>query len=457
MRGLQKIFFAGALVALFASCGDPGPLSVSIAPRQMQSGENRALTSGGATTEYQPLQEVTYTIENELPPVLESAMSFSFQPRSDNKLALRGMADALGVFGDLEKVNKNLVTIGYNSSTGVGLQLWVDASGGWWSYNSGIVSASASAPVSCSSSDPDGCVSPPDAEPPTKNVLTQAQAIRKVSNLLILSRAKPNNYVFSVVQTPWTTHVKGKLRLWAMTSNIEVNVLFDYNGKIISASGPMVAVKAAKTYPLITPEQGLERLKNPMYAAGAAVRSIAADVAVPEIASSTTLEPRNISITNVHLTLMQVLLSNGTYMLLPSFTYFDKNGEVGVVLAVQEKYLIEGEAPTTSIDEFVQPAPPPQPPAPGTGSGDSGSSPGSPGVAPSPPSSEQRIVPLTDDNSIVLMGKTEIDVLRICQENGWIARVVQRDGTVYQITQDYLANRLNIRVQKGIVTAVTIG
>ncbi len=456
MRGLRKIIVSGAAVVLIASCGDPGPLSVSIAPRQMQSGENRALTSGGEKTEYEPIQEVTYSIDNELPPVLESAMSFSFQPRSDNKLALRGMADALGVFGDLEKVNKNLVTIGYNSSTGVGLQLWVDASGGWWSYNSGLVSASS--PVSCSSTDPDGCVSSaPNSAPPSPNVLTQAQAIRKVSSLLILSRAKPNNYVFSVVQTPWTTHVKGKLRLWAMTSNIEVNVLFDYNGKIISASGPMVAVKAAKTYPLITPEQGLERLKNPMFVAGAAVRSIATDVAIPEIASSTTFASRNVSISNVHLTLMQVLLSNGTYMLLPSFTYFDKNGEVGVVLAVQDKYLVEGEAPTTSVDQFVQPAPPSELPDTGTGTGDSGSSPGSPGVAPSPPSSEKRVVPLTDDNSIVLMGKTEIDVLRICQENGWTARVVQRDGTVYQVTQDYVSNRLNIRVNKGIVTAVTIG
>lgn len=435
MRRLSALVAVLLSTVALVSCGDPGPMAISIAPIQMASGENHVLAARDTSTEFQINDEVNYVLGGQLPPVLESAMSLSFQPRRDTKESLKGIAEGLGVLGEIVKVNKNYLTLAYDENTGAGMQLWIDAGGGWWSYDSGRSSQS---------------ISSSDEIPPAKNLPTPLQAIKRVSDVLVLGNQKPNNYTFSVQSTPQTVVVTGHLRFWRMTSNIELNFVFGENSKVLTASGPMVKVENAYTYPLVTPEQGIARLKDPRYAAGGAVRKVAIAASLPEgsnTTNSSSVVGRTVTITNVHLTLMQVLLSNGTYMLLPSYTYFDKDGEVGVVLAVQEKYLVEGKYPTTSVDETVKQTDPPNA---------GNSSPGSPGSGDGvPPVST--VLSLNDDNSIVLIGYSETAVKHICEKNGWTMRVVQRDNEVFQVTQDYSPSRLNVRVEKGIVTAVTIG
>jgi hypothetical protein len=50
----------------------------------------------------------------------------------------------------------------------------------------------------------------------------------------------------------------------------------------------------------------------------------------------------------------------------------------------------------------------------------------------------------------------EVAIGRI-EEEGFIARVVARDGEYYAVTEDYVTTRINLVIVAGIVTEATVG
>ena len=55
------------------------------------------------------------------------------------------------------------------------------------------------------------------------------------------------------------------------------------------------------------------------------------------------------------------------------------------------------------------------------------------------------------------IGHTEAEVVEAIVQGGGTARVRSRDGERYMGTCDVVANRANLTVEKGLVTAITFG
>lgn len=56
-----------------------------------------------------------------------------------------------------------------------------------------------------------------------------------------------------------------------------------------------------------------------------------------------------------------------------------------------------------------------------------------------------------------LIGLTEATAVDEAESGGWVARVVARDGEYYPVTKDYSLSRVNLIVDGGIVTSVSVG
>lgn len=56
-----------------------------------------------------------------------------------------------------------------------------------------------------------------------------------------------------------------------------------------------------------------------------------------------------------------------------------------------------------------------------------------------------------------LIGLTEATAVDEAEAGGWVVRVVARDGEYYPVTKDYLLSRVNLIVDGGIVTSVSVG
>jgi hypothetical protein len=158
-----------------------------------------------------------------------------------------------------------------------------------------------------------------------------------------------------------------------------------------------------------------------------------------------------VPITGVRYVLMQAALTNNASILVPAYTYFNNEGDVGTVIAMKDED-ITFNAPSIAINTVA----PPQPVDPGTGvapGNTGGGSPSDGGVV------EPGVLPttLTEETAKSLIGLTESEAVKVASERGWTIRVAMRDGEAFMLTKDYSENRVNLTVVKTVVTAVTIG
>jgi hypothetical protein len=138
---------------------------------------------------------------------------------------------------------------------------------------------------------------------------------------------------------------------------------------------------------------------------------------------------------------MQTTLINNSSILLPAYTFTNSDGDVGTVLAVEEKYFSFGDSEVS--DGTVTPTPV-----------DPGTSDGSPGAG------SWSAVDPTDPVQLSaqkLIGLSEDEAQKVADGLGWTVRVAMRDGEAFMLTTDFQTNRVNLTVTKGSVTAVTVG
>jgi hypothetical protein len=141
---------------------------------------------------------------------------------------------------------------------------------------------------------------------------------------------------------------------------------------------------------------------------------------------------------------MQTTLTNNSSILLPAYTFTNADGDVGTVIAIEEKYLSYGDSEVT---DGADPEPEPKPVDPGPPAVD-------PGQVENP--TEPAAVP--DETSVKrLIGLTEAEAQKVATELGWQVRVAMRDGEAFMLTTDYQTNRVNLTITKGLVTNVVIG
>ena len=428
-RFLSTVAVVAASSFLLAACGPTEPLVLSLKESQVKSGSNRANPSSAQNAEDAKLayaQDVSYSILNELPDLGDTGAAWSVNPLKENIGTLKKLAVSLGLSGDVVKEDKNNFSIGLDDKTGAGLRLFVDVSSAWWDYSSGAVT---------------------DATPPV-NLPDEATAIARVSQLLtdVGLRVKP--YSFSATKSEWSTDVVGTFMARDISSNMSLYVSFGSDAKITYASGPLVELKNAGLYPIVAPKDAVKRLSQLQYGlVGPTARSaIDMSVSSPATDSSTPVSV-TVPITGVRLALMQTTLTNSSSILLPAYTFTNADGDVGTVLAIEEKYLSYGDSEVTDGGE---PEPEPMPvdlgtPAVVPGQAENPANPANPAAAPDDVSAKK------------LIGLTEVEAQKVAAELGWEVRVAMRDGEAFMLTQDFQTNRINLTITKGLVTNVVIG
>ena len=436
---------------LFAACGSPDPLVLSLKSSQVKSGSNRSNPAAARNAEDAKLayaQDVSYSVLNELPDLGETGAAWSVNPLKENKGTLKKLAVALGVPGEVVKEDTNNFSIGINDKTGAGLRLYVDVSSAWWSYSSESVgSGSVSSPACAPDTE---CVDAgrPVVDPaPPANLPDEATAIARVTKLLQDADLRVKPFSFSATKTEWSTDVVGTLMARDVSSNISLYVSFGSDAKITYASGPLVELKNAGSYPLIPPKDAVKRLSQLQYGLVGPTARSAIDMSVSSPATdSSTPVAVTVPITGVRLALMQTTLTNNSSILLPAYTFTNADGDVGTVLAIEDKYLSYGDSEVTDGGDPV-PVPEPKP-----------VDPGSPAVDPGQVENPTEPAAVPDETSVKkLIGLTEAEAQKVATELGWQVRVAMRDGEAFMLTTDYQTNRVNLTITKGLVAAVAIG
>jgi hypothetical protein len=127
---------------------------------------------------------------------------------------------------------------------------------------------------------------------------------------------------------------------------------------------------------------------------------------------------------------METKLENLTHMLLPAYTYFNAEGEVGTVIAVADDRLVfPRDAVVTAETVPIR-------------GGD---------VPPQPTE------PLDENTAQQLLGLPESEATKLAMERGWVVRIAARDAEFFMLTTDYSENRVNLSVKNRKVIAITIG
>ncbi|CAB4659154.1 unannotated protein [freshwater metagenome] len=434
MKKLCALGMAVVSMLTVAACGESGPVVLALASSQSDSGTNRAAGEGEADAPQFVGMTVDYQVVGNLDAMPTEAQAWSVSNYGEAMRETQRLADALGVNARAKRSEDDKYAfVAEDPDTKASVWLWNHlAIGGWWSYTQANASAGSSSP-SCPPDDRSCVVEPAPALP--TNLISVDEAVRRSQEYLTKAKLTTADYVLSGTRTDWSTEVAGVVQVEDVLTNVAVNFSYGQDGNLMYASGPMMTVSRADMYPLVTVEKALERLSMPQYGFYGGAARIASDIAVSD--SPTTdnqaIVPLTIPITGVRLTLMESNLSNGTHMLLPAFTFSNGDGDVGTVMAVSDEFVV-----FPNID-----SPPTEPGA---------IEPGVPEPAPG-----EIVQELTQESADSLIGLTEDEAQKTATERGWVLRVSDRDGEFFMLTKDYREDRVNISVNKGIVTAVTVG
>ena len=429
-----------ATTLVLTSCGSPGPLTLKLATSQGASGANRTMEAAADFAIPDNLSSIEYSVVGNLSTPRISGFAFSIGSKPDAKDWLRRLASALNVPGDIVKESKNNFTIGLNKDTGAGVWLWADDAGSWWSYYPGGASTSMSSPP-C---DPSATDCRQEAPLPPTNLLSVEDAVASATRFLIQVGFELKGFRLRGTKNEWSTNVEGELVVAAVPTNLTFSFSFGENGVMTSASGPLVTLKQANGYYIITPEEGVKRLGDPRFTGFSGATRIAVDVASKNQSTNSTQTKISIPINRVEYTLMQAVLANTTTILVPAYTYFNEDGVVGSVIAMKEENLTFADAPPNT-DE-----PTPLNTAGASTSGNTGS-----GSAPS--AGTGAITLPTPELIQQLVGLSEAEATKVAASYGWIVRVVKRNGESLQVTTDYSTSRVNFIIEKDKVAEVTIG
>ena len=449
-RFIPTVALVVASSFFFTACGSNDPLILSLKSSQVRSGSNQANPASAQNAEDAKVayaQDISYSVMNELPDLGTTAVTWSVNPLKENKGTLKKLALSFGLSGDLVKEDSNNFSIGLDDKIGAGLRLFVDVSSAWWSYSSGSVgSGSVSSPTCAPDTKANECVdvgNPAVVPIPPANLPDETTAIARVTQVLQDAGLRVKLYALSATKTEWSTDVVGTLMARDVSSNISLYFSFGADAKITYASGPLVELKDAGSYPLIAPKDAVKRLSQLQYGLMGPTSRSAIDSAVSSPATDNSIPAAiNVPITGVRLALMQTTLTNNSSILLPAYTFTNADGDVGTVLAIEDKYLSYGDSEVTDGGD-----PEPEPVSPGSPAVD-------PGQAENP---TNPVAALDDASAKKLIGLTEAEAQKVATELGWQVRVAMRDGEAFMLTTDYQTNRVNLTITKGSVTAVVVG
>ena len=362
---------------------------------------------------------VRFDVRGPLPDLGDRLLAWSVGRRRKPAGELGKIAFALDIKGVVERIDDNSFVIKDETNPDRFANLFVDEAGGWWTFSNGAQQSEPACPAPS-----DGC----EQQQPS---LTPGEAIRRTNQILSQADMVPSNYPLSAVQGNGSTVVTGYLTLGGIQTNLATQFIFNAAGDVVSASGPMIAIAMAGRFPILTPAEAVKRLNNPAFALIGAVTRLAADsVSSSPSSSGTSSSETVVPITGVRFILMETKLANLTHMLLPAYTFFNTDGDVGTVLAITDDHLAFRKNAVVSTDTVP------------VSGGDM------------PPTQAQ---PLDENSAQQLLGLPESEATKVAMANGWQVRIAARDGEFFMLTQDYAENRVNLSVKRGKVIAITVG
>jgi len=401
------------------SCANEGPVQLLLASSQSQSGQVRmALEQAEGPVDSVP-NTVRFDVRGPLPDLGDRLLAWSVGRRRKPAGELGKIAFALDIKGVVERIDDNAFVIKDETNPDRFANLFVDEAGGWWTFSNGAQQSEPACPAPS-----DGC----EQQQPS---LTPGEAIRRTNQILSQADMVPSNYPLSAVQGNGSTVVTGYLTLGGIQTNLATQFIFNAAGDVVSASGPMIAITMAGRFPILTPAEAVKRLNNPAFALIGAVTRLAADsVSSSPSSSGASSSETVVPITGVRFILMETKLANLTHMLLPAYTFFNTDGDVGTVLAITDDHLAFRKNAVVSTDTVP------------VSGGDM------------PPTQAQ---PLDENSAQQLLGLPESEATKVAMANGWQVRIAARDAEFFMLTQDYVENRVNLSVKRGKVIAITVG
>jgi hypothetical protein len=434
MKKLCAVGVAVVSMLSLSACGESGPVVLSLASSQRDSGENRAATDTAADLPQFVGMTVDYQVVSDLEAMPTDGQAWSVSSYGEAMRETQRLADAFGMDAKAKRSEDDkYVFVAEDPDTQASVWLWNHlAIGGWWSFTQANGSVSQSNP-GCPPDDRSCAVETPAALP--TNLISEDEAIQRSKDYLTKAKLTAADYVLRAERTEWSTEVTGVVQVEDVVTNVSVNFSYGQDGILMYASGPMMTVNRADIYPLVTAEKALERLSLPQYSFFGSAARIASDIALSDSSTNNdqSMIPLTIPVTDVRLTLMESNLSNGTHMLLPAFTFSNGDGDIGTVLAVSDEFIVFPKIVPSPMDPGdVEPGEPE--PAPGGLMQD-----------------------LTQDSADSLIGLTEDEARKVATERGWTVRVAMRDGEAFMLTTDYREDRVNLTVVKNTVTSVQIG
>lgn len=476
VRGRVWRTLGGCTVALTltACSGESGPQALTLVAGGSGTGKNVAagLEAGAMVDSRVGAWNVEYKIQGTFPDLPGAASAWRLRPLKASRAldVAAKIGDELGVSGSPEVISgdKSSYSIGTDSKDGSGMWVYVGERESSWSYYSGSGGAIAVGAPTCIKSE-DGqerCVDPAPVQPP-KNLPSTDQAIERVTSIITASGEPIGDFTLSATKDEWGTNVQAAMKIGGIDSSYSWWFTFGEDAAVISASGMVVSAERADEYPLVSPTKAVERLSTPWFgmpAVGFARDAVAVDSMAPEITGDSipAPEPVVITITGVRQSLLSAYQADGEVVLLPAYVYSNADGDVGMVFAVEDKY-ITFEEPSTGGATGGGSSEEPAPIDPSGSSGSSGGSSGSGGVgggSTSPSGSTGVDVPaqaIIPEEASKLVGLTEDEASKVAVSNGWSVRVAKRDGEAYMLTTDYQPDRVNLTIVKGVVTGVSVG
>lgn len=456
---MKKTFVCclGVVAILLASCGSSID-AIELGDSGAQRTSPVANDAGAGSTEkmWAPYQNMIYTVEGDLPALGGSGQAYEVVPKklSTDKIML--LAQSFGLNDEVvpapgsNKENPSYTVGGSTDGSAPGLYVNGDASLSYWSYNNMSTPSSTACAVAPSAPDSsaDTAVVAPDCgmpEAPT-NLPTKDQAISTTRDLLNNGGLSVENLRFDVYADDWGVSVTAIEQVDGFEVPLSHSVTFGQDSRVSYANGVFVTLKKSVKYPLISSTDGVKRLQDSMLTSGCAVCRGAVDVmettTIDEASAAVPSDVPDVvvKITGVKNSLVLIFTAKGVPVLLPAYTYSNSDGDVGQVIAVQDKFIKkqEVESPSDSV------------PAPGTNTVPVEQVPPV-SISPTP------FAEVTQEQAATLVGLTEDEATKVAQEKGWTIRVAARDGEQFMLTKDYLFSRVNITVVASLVTEVTVG
>lgn len=459
-----------------------------------------------------------FVVNGDLPALDTDAVAYVFregsEPTADQLATLLEVFDVDGSFTrtttdpgtDYEWTSWS---VGPNDGSGPAITVSDDGLLSWW-YSEGWQATSVGRPAPCPDTEPSAessagssgssdtsdtsdtspvvpdvaCEEWVEPQPPA-NVPSASEAEAAFRDLFARLGFASDEFVIESYADDWSAGAWGFVLVDGVRSSLTVSASFGENGRLTYAGGYLGRPEVLATYPRIGTEAGLDRLRDDYGAIMAPamggpaiddtpvasddavvsetvvpetsepattepvttepsttepVTSTSEEIPVDSVPTNDTVAPETITIEIVDVEEEYVLYwsVDGDVYLVPGYTFVAAEDEWGyrgryTVPAIPSEYLDIVQPPMVG-----EPMPEPMP-------------------ADSALPGEGDVIGIAPEDAERLVGLSEKEATASAESQGWVVRVVARDGEEFPITMDYSTGRVNLTIEDDVVTEVYVG